>query len=154
MTVDQITNRTISVRPRARAECNDYRRRMLLEAVVTAGAVVAMADGWVETQERAAFADFIRRNAWLHVDSSYDAGAVFDSRLCTFEQPGGMSAAIAGLQRVAGSKRARLILDVAEDVAAADDYVKISELNAIALLRRTLLPPARRASPCSVRVHQ
>lgn len=125
----------------------DYGTLMLFEAVVTAGAVVAAADGWVDPAERSELVAYVQRSAVFSNDASAYVNHAVDVRLRQFEQPGGMTAAIGSLQRIGGSREARaLVTGAADCVAAADGCVEICETRAVQLVCTTLSPPSRRAA--------
>ncbi|MEA2782567.1 MAG: tellurite resistance protein TerB [Rhodospirillaceae bacterium] len=114
------------------------RDQELLEAVITAAALVARADGWVDDQELSHLLDFIRREGLL---SSFDRGSIlrgFDDRLRQIEGAGGAAAVVESFRSVAGWSRASLVVDAAECVAVADGYIHPGELQALTLIRLAL----------------
>lgn len=98
----------------------ELREDEILDAVVSAAAVVARADGWVQEVERGQLLDFVDREELLSVFAREDAVAHFERCVREVREPGGSSAAIERLGRHRDSRAAPLIVKIGEEVAAAD----------------------------------
>lgn len=119
----------------------DHRERMLFEGIVTAGAVVAWADGRVAPVERSELIDFVQGDSLLSSFPASHAEEAFDAHLKRFAEPGGVSAAVASLLRLRWIAESRSIMRAAERVAAADGEIETSEARAVWLVHQTLFPP-------------
>jgi len=112
-------------RPRVRrsrivATLLDPRDDELLDAVVSAAALVARADGWVQEIERAQLHDFFEQEALLSDFEPEDVASHFERCVGKSREPGGASAMIRRLGRHRGSPTASLIVNIGEVIAAAD----------------------------------
>jgi tellurite resistance protein len=116
----------------------DRRDRETMEALITAGALVACADGWVDGSERGHLLDFIRQQGLLTHIASREILDAFDGRLRQLEQPCGPQAAMARLRPLAGWSRAGLVVDAAAIIAAADGEIHPGELRALRRIRAAL----------------
>ncbi len=126
----------------------DHRKDALLDAAVTAAALVARADGNVESAERRELLDVLRRNGLLSVFTRFDVLDAFESRLRQLEEERGMEAAVNSLRRFAGRSPAWLLVEIGERVAAADGQVDGHELQMLRLIRIALSGPiVRRREP-------
>jgi tellurite resistance protein len=120
----------------------DDREDELLDAAVTAAALVAQADGAVEPIERSEMLDVLRRNGLLSVFTRFDILDVFDSRLRQLEEGEGIEVAVDSLGRLAGRSPAWLVVEAGECVAAADRHVNGRELQMLRLIRLALTRPS------------
>ena len=119
----------------------------LLDAVVTAAALVARADGWIEPVERNHLLDFLNRNGLLSVFTRGEILEVFDSRIRQIDERNGVEAAVDSLWRLAGRSRARLAVHAGECIAAADGHLHPRELQVLHLLRVALSAQSRLRRP-------
>jgi tellurite resistance protein len=124
-----------------------YREDQLLDAVVTAAALVARADGWVDPEEREQLLDFLDRQEFLSVFTYDEILEFFERRVRHLREPGGTAAAIDSLRRRAGRLPARLIIGMAEEVAAADCRLDPREEEVVEAIRDCLRPPSSPAIP-------
>jgi tellurite resistance protein len=115
-----------------------------LDAVLTAAALIARADGWIQPAERRQLLDFVDRRKLLPAMSAGEMIEVFARRVRKVREPGGPGAALRRLARHAGRVPARLVLDAAEEVAAADGRLDPREDHLLRMLRIALT-----ASPSS-----
>ena len=92
----------------------------LLDAVVSAAALVARADGWVQEIERAQLHDFFEQEALLSDFEPEEVASQFERCVGKSREPGGAWAMIRRLGRHRGSPTASLIVNIGEGVAAAD----------------------------------
>jgi len=117
----------------------DDRNRELLEAVVTAAALVARADGRIEPVERGLLVDFLDRNGFLSVFTRAEILDAFERRLRRLDERDGAAAAIGSLGRFAGRSPARLVIGASEHVAGAAGEPRAREVRALRLIRRIAL---------------
>lgn len=116
----------------------DDREEELLDAAVTAAALIARADGNVEPIERSEMLDVLRRNGLLSIFTRFDMLNAFESRLRQLQEDGGVEAAVDSLERLAGRSPAWLVIETGEHVAAADGHVNGRELQMLRLIRIAL----------------
>lgn len=110
----------------------------LLDAIVSAAALVARADGWVQEVERGQLFDFLDRQDFLSTFARDDVLSRFERCVRELRQPGGPSAVIERLGRHAPSPTTALILDIGEEVAAADCRLDPREVQLLRLVRASL----------------
>lgn len=124
----------------------DDRNDELLDAVVTAAALVARADGRIEPAERGLLVDFLDRNGFLSVFSPREILDAFERRVRQLDEPGAAEAAVDGMGRLAGRSPARLVLGAGKRVAAADGRLHAGERRVLKRLRAALAarPPRPR----------
>jgi tellurite resistance protein TerB len=120
------------------------RKDELLDAVLTAGALVAAADRSISPLERQRVLTFLRRHDLVIVPEA-EIDRAFDRRIVELQHPGYVLAAAYRLRRLCGEAAVRLLLAAAEDVATADAHLDPRELEILDLLRITLR--ARAAPP-------
>ena len=138
----------------------DDREDELLDAVVTAAALVARADNWIQQVEHAQLLDFLDRNPFLSISTRAEITEAFEGRVRALRKLQGPAAALMRLTRLAGYKPAQLIVDVSEEVAIADCRLDPREQRVLKLIRTALgahpPPPAQvghgsGAAGCGVR---
>jgi tellurite resistance protein len=114
----------------------------LLDAVVTTAALVARADGWVDPVEREQLLDFLDVNEFMSVFTRAEILDAFERRIRELREPDGAVAALGRLRRQSGGSLARslasLVVDVGEQVAAADCRLDPREQRILQLIRITL----------------
>jgi tellurite resistance protein len=115
----------------------------LLDAVVSAAALVARADGKADAVERAQTAYFLARYGRLATVTRADILDAFDHRLRHLRELGGTETAVESLRRNAGCAPARLIIETAEHIAAADGHFRPEEMHALRSIRKALRAPPR-----------
>jgi tellurite resistance protein len=109
----------------------------LFDAIITASAMVARADGWIDPVERSHLLGFLSRNGLLAVFTREEVLA-FEDRTRQLAERCGAEVAIGGLRRLASRSLARLVVDAGMHVAAADGHIHPGELHALALIRIAL----------------
>jgi tellurite resistance protein len=119
----------------------DGREEELLDAVVTAAALVARADNWVQPVERARLLDFLARNEFMSNFTRAEILDAFERRVRELREPSGPAIAVERLRRHAGRTPARLAIDVGEEVAAADCRLDPREQRILQLIRTVCNPP-------------
>jgi tellurite resistance protein len=107
----------------------------LLDAVITAAALVARADGWIQHVECGQLLDFLDREELLSVFSREEALDAFRRCIRELREPGGPTAAVERLRRHAGRAPVRLVVGVGEEVAAADCRLDPREERILAVIR-------------------
>ena len=112
----------------------------LLDALITAAALVARADNWVEPVERAHLLDFVDRHDFLSAPSKAETSELFARRIGELRESAGLAAAAIRLNRVAGRDSAQLVLDLGEEMAAADCRLDPREERMLAFIRSALKP--------------
>lgn len=118
-----------------------YLEETLFEAVVTAGVVVAFADGRADTLERAELVHFVEQSGWLSTFTPTDTSDAFDSRLRQFEMIGSTAeAAMGSLRRVGDRAGVCEVIAAAERVALADGCMQASETEVLKLIRSAVMP--------------
>jgi tellurite resistance protein TerB len=116
----------------------EYQHEHLLDALATAAALVARADGWIDAAERSHFLGFMSRNGILSVFERSDVLDAFEYRVAQLNGDGGAQIAAASLRRITSRSQVRLVVDAAEYVAAADGHVHTAELHVLKLIRVAL----------------
>ncbi len=121
---------------------NDYSAqsdREVMQALVTAGALVALADGQVDAIERDALVDFIDRQRLTPTISQHEIALAFDNRVRQLETRDSVDMIVQAFQPLAGRSLASIVVRTAERVAAADRQIHRGELNALKLIRLLLM---------------
>jgi tellurite resistance protein len=141
---------TASTEPRA--DYVDYRDKEVMQALVTAGALVALADGHVEDVERDELVGFIHRRDFAPTISQRGIAKSFDKRVRELQENYSPNVIIEALRPLAGLSLTSVVLRTAERVAAADRKIHPGEQRAINLIRLIMLslpankPPAALSS--------
>jgi tellurite resistance protein len=129
----------------------DDRADELLDAVVTAVALVARADGRIDATERSQLLDFLDRRGILSVFTPAEILDIFERRVRELSEPDGSVAALKHLRRHADRSLARIIFNAGQEIAAADCRVDAREQHILQLiwiaLGGPLSPPASRPDP-------
>lgn len=127
----------------------DDRNDELLDAVVTAAALVARADGRIEPAEGGLLVDFMDRNGFLSVFTRREILDAFERRVRQLDEHDSADAAVAGLGRLAGRSPARLVIGAGRQVAAADGHFHPGERHMLQLIRHALgtAPSAPKGGP-------
>jgi len=128
----------------------DHGEEELLDSVVTAAALVARADGWIDPVECAQLLDFLDRNDFLSIFTRADVRDAFERRIRELREPGGPMAALVRLRRHAGCGLARLVIDVGEEIAAADCRLDSREQHILQLIRITLWAQPSPSGPSAI----
>ena len=118
----------------------DAREDELLEAVVTAAALVAHADGCIEPVERSQLLDFLNRNGLISLLTRAEILDLFERRIRLLDGENGIEAAVESLGRLAGRSTARLVIDAADHIAAANGHLHPSELQVLQVIRTAVAP--------------
>lgn len=119
-----------------------YREDEILDAIVSAAALIARADGWVQDVEYSQLVDFLDRNDFLAIVARDDVLTQFERCVRELREPGGPSAAVDRLRRHRGGSTAPLIAELIADVAAADCRIDPREQHVMELIGAALGMPA------------
>jgi tellurite resistance protein len=105
----------------------------VMQGLVTAGALVAIADGQVQAVERDELVNFM----WelMPAFSDNQIGELFDRRVRDLRDRDAVAVVTEKLRPLTGLSLASVVVRTAERVAAADRQIHPSELQAITLLR-------------------
>ena len=126
-------------------DVGDLPDHAVMQALVTAGALVALADGRVEQVERDELTSFITRQGFVAGKSSEDIGAAFDDRVRDLSERFSPDTIVDAMRPLAGRSLTSIIVRTAERVAAADREIHPGEQQAIKLIRLTMM--TLRANP-------
>jgi tellurite resistance protein len=110
----------------------------LFDAIITAAAMVARADGRIDPVERSALLGFLNRNGFLAVFTRGEVLDAFEDRTRQLAERCGAEVALGGLRRFAGRSLARLVVNAGTHVAGADGRLHPGELRTLALIRFAL----------------
>jgi len=123
----------------------EHRDEEVMQALVTAGALVALADGELEAVERDELVNFVDRQGFVPTTSPRDIADAFDSRVRELEDRCCAKVIVDALRPLAGQSLASVVVRTAERVAAADGKIRPGELQALKLIRRVMMNlPTRR----------
>lgn len=103
--------------------------------LVTAAALVAIADRYIDAMEREEAVRYINDRQLVPTITASRIESLFDERARRLEQPDFANFAIDALRPVSGLSLAPDVIEIAERVAAADLHVHSHELQAIRLIR-------------------
>jgi tellurite resistance protein TerB len=115
------------------ADYFDQRDEEVLQALVTASAFVALADGRVEAIERDELVNYIHRQRVA--PSQQDIAEAFDTRVRQLQDRDSADVIVGSLLLLAGLSLSSIVVRAAERVAAADRHMYPDELQAINLVR-------------------
>jgi tellurite resistance protein len=107
----------------------------MLQALATAGALVALADGHLEDVERDELVSFVHRQDFASTISQHGIAKAFDSRVRQLEENYSPNLIMEALGPLAGLSLASVVVRTAERVAAADRKIHPRELQALKLIR-------------------
>ena len=116
----------------------------MLQALVTAGAFAALADGRVA--ERDEFVNFVDRQGFVPSISRLEIGEAFDNRVRQLEDPDSADAIAETLRPLASPSLASIVIRTATQVAAADRHIHPGEVRALKLIRLLLAADQKPAS--------
>ncbi len=107
----------------------------IVQALVTAGALVATSDGRVDACERNELVSFIDQQDFAPTIPSREVAKAFDDRVRQLEERTAAGVIVDSFRPLAGQSLASLVVRTAELVAAADRMIHPGELRAIRLIR-------------------
>jgi tellurite resistance protein TerB len=105
----------------------------MMQGFVTAGAMVAVADGRVQAVERDELVNFMQQ--LMPAMSGDEIGELFDHRVRELRDRDVLAVITEKLRPLAGLSLASVVVRTAERVAAADRQIHPNELQAIRLIR-------------------
>lgn len=105
------------------------------DAIVTAAAMVSQADNQVQPVEQAQLLDFVDQHEFLSVPSTAETSQLFERRVRELRERGGLAAAMIRLSRVAGRHSAPAVIEISEEIAAADCRLDPREQRILSLIR-------------------
>jgi tellurite resistance protein TerB len=124
--------------------CPDHHDEEFMRALVTAGALVALADGRVDPLERDELLNFIDRQRLVLTISRDEIGRVFDRRVQQIKDQYDEADIAGPLRPLTGLSLASAVVGAAERVAAADSRIHPREVEALNLIRRIMRTPSGR----------
>jgi tellurite resistance protein len=116
----------------------DHGDKEVMQALATAGALVARADGRIDAVERDELVNFVDRQRLVPTISAHDIATAFDSSVRRLEAGDGAHVVAEALRPLAGLSLASVVVRTAERVAAADLQIHSGELEALRLIRRIM----------------
>jgi tellurite resistance protein len=116
----------------------DDQDNKLLDAIITAAALVARADGRIDAAERGQLLDFLHRKGILIVFKPAEILEMFERRLRELNDPGGAISALKHLRRHAKCLPAAVIIKAGQEIAAADCRIDPREQHILHLIGITL----------------
>jgi tellurite resistance protein len=133
------------------AEYFDQRDEQVMQALVTAGAFVALADGGVDVVERVELLSFIDGQLLIPTIARREIIEAFDNRVRELKDQGSAKVIVEAFRPLAGRSPPSCVVRAAERVAAADGYLHPNELEAIGLLRLIITSLPNKTTPMSDR---
>jgi tellurite resistance protein len=121
------------------ADYDDCRDKEVMQALVTAGALVALADGHLEDVERDELVGFIHRQDFAPTISQRGIAKAFDNRVRELQENYNPNVVIEALRPLAGLSLTSVVVRTAERVAAADRKIHPSEEKAMSLIRLIMM---------------
>jgi tellurite resistance protein len=125
--------------PASPVDLSYQRDEEVMQALVTAGAMVALADGFVARVEREELVDFIDRQGFVPSISPQRIAAVFDARVRALDDRNGPNVIVENFRPLAGLSLGSIVMRVALRVAAADGRLDHRELQTMHLIRLILI---------------
>jgi tellurite resistance protein len=117
----------------------DHHDDEVLQAFVTAGALVALSDGQVKAVERDELINFIDQQGFVTTVSRHEIAEAFDNRVRQLEDRHCASVVVETFRPLAGLSLASVVVRVADRVAAADGKIHPGELRALRLIRMVMM---------------
>jgi tellurite resistance protein len=124
-----------------------HRDQEVLQALVAAGALVALSDGLLDDVERDAMVHFVDLQGFVPTVSRREIAEAFDISVRQIQR-GGASPVVEALRPLAGLSLASIVVRTAGRVAAADRKIHPGELRTLKMIRLVMmtLPPLRRVN--------
>ena len=127
----------------------DQRDEQVMQALVTAGAFVALVDGHVEDVERRELLSYVEGNDLVPTIAQREIIEAFDNRVREIEDRGSANVIVDAFRPLVGRSPSSFLLRVAERVAAADGYLDANELQSIEIVRLIITNPPGNGSQSS-----
>ena len=132
------------------ADYLDQRDDEVMQALITTGAFVSLADGQVETCERDELVNFLVGGQLVPGMSKREIGEEFDHRVRRLRGGDKIAIVVEALRPLAGLSLSSVVVRIAELVAAADGHIHPNELMAIKLIRLVMITLPTRKLPVSL----
>jgi|HubBroStandDraft_6_1064221.scaffolds.fasta_scaffold01519_9 tellurite resistance protein len=116
----------------------DQRDEELMQALVTAGALVALSDGQLKVVEREELLNFVEQQGFVSTISRHEIAEAFDNCARQLEGQNSANVIVDALRPLAGLSLASVVVRVADRVAVADGIIQPGELRALKLIRLVL----------------
>ena len=134
----------------AAERATDYRNhhdREVMQALVAAGALVALSDGLLDDVERDVLVNFVDRQGFVPTVAYREIAEAFDISVWQIRR-GGASPVVEALRPLAGLSLASIVVRTAGQVAAADRKIHPGELRTLKMIRLLMMtfPPLRRVN--------
>ena len=120
-----------------------------MQALVTTGALVALADGHVKDVERHELLSYVDANDLVPTIAQREIIEAFDNRVREIEDRGSANVIVDAFRPLVGRSPSSFLLGVAERVAAADGYLDANELQSIEIVRLIVTNPPSNGSQSS-----
>src|SRR5262249_2754392 len=119
---------------------------VLLQALVTAAALVALSDGQVDAAERDELVDFVDRQGFVPTFSRREIAEAFANRVRQLKERDSANVIVESLNPLVGQSLSSIVVRTAERVAAADRHIHAGEVRALELIRLIMMQlPAQRS---------
>jgi len=128
-----------STAARLAADYLNHNDEDVLQALVTAGAFVALADGRIDAIERDELVHHLTRLRFVAKTSQHRLAELFDDRAQLLDEPNFVSVIVGSFRPLSGLSLAPDVIRVAERVAAADQMIHPGELRALKLIRLIMM---------------
>ena len=106
-----------------------------MQALVTTGALLALADGRVKDIERDELLSYVDAKDLVPTIAQQEMVVAFDNRVREIEDRGSANVIVDAFQPLVGRSPSSFLVGVAERVAAADGYLHPNELQSIEIVR-------------------
>jgi tellurite resistance protein len=110
------------------ADYFDQRDEQVMQALVVAGAFVALADGHVKDVERRELLNYVQGHDLVPTIAQQEIIEAFDNRVREIEERGSANVIVDAFRPLVGRSPSSFLLRVAERVAAADELLHVNEL--------------------------
>jgi tellurite resistance protein len=117
----------------------DNHDETVIQALITAGAFMALADGRAETIERDELVNFVDRQGFVPSASRHEIAEAFNNRVRQLQDRDSADVIAETFRPLVGLSLASIVVRTATQVAAADRYIDPGELQALKLIRMSLL---------------
>jgi tellurite resistance protein len=116
----------------------NQRDEEVMQALVTAGALVALSDGQLKAVEREELLNFIEQQGFVSTISQNEIAEAFDNCARRLKGRNSANVIVDALRPLAGLSLASVVVRVADRVAVADGIIQPDELRALKLIRLVL----------------
>ena len=131
------------------ADYFDQRDEQVMQALVTAVAFIALADGRVKDVERDELLSYVEAQDLVPTIAQREIVDAFYNRVREIEDRGSANVIVEAFRPVVERSPSSFLLRVAERVAAADGYLDANELQSIEVVRLIVTNPPGNGSQSS-----